>query len=149
MFNSLKRAFGAAATEVRAEYAENKDYLEAVCASCALVANADGNVSDVEKTKAISAISNHPTLSKLYNRQDIETTFEVMLKRSKDSSGRQQLARELDDIKTRPNAAQMSEDVYLVALDVAGADGSVGDDEQAVLDKIAKRIGVDTSKFEF
>jgi tellurite resistance protein len=72
MFNSLKRAFKAGATEVRAEYAENKDYLEAVCASCALVANADGNVSDVEKTKVISVISNHPTFSKLYNRNDIK-----------------------------------------------------------------------------
>ena len=55
----------------------------------------------------------------------------------------------LDDIKGRPNAAQMAEDVYLVALDIAMADGSIGDDEKRVLATIAKRLNVDPAKFEF
>lgn len=43
----------------------------------------------------------------------------------------------------------MADDVYLVAVDVAGADGNVADQEKEVLKKIANRLGVDPSKFEF
>lgn len=149
MFAALKKAFKAGATEVRAEYTENKDFLEAVCAAVALVANADGTIDESERRKAVSVVSNHNVLSKLYRIDDVEKCLDIMLKRAKDASGRQQLARELDDIKGRPNAAQMAEDVYLIAADIAAADGNVGEDEKAVLEKIAKRIGVDPSRFEF
>lgn len=149
MFGALKKAFKAGTTEIKAEYAENKDFLEAVCAAVALVANADGSIDETERTKALSIVGNHAQLSKLYKREDIEKCLEMMFKRAKDASGRQQLARELDDIKSRDNAAQMAEDIYLVAADIAAADGNVGEDEKAVLAKIAKRIGVDVSRFEF
>ncbi|WP_286202112.1 TerB family tellurite resistance protein [Ochrobactrum sp. SFR4] len=43
----------------------------------------------------------------------------------------------------------MAEDVYLIALDIANADGEVEPEEDAVLKKIAARLGVDTSKFDF
>lgn len=149
LFDGLKRAFKAGTNEVRAEYAENKDFLEAVCAAVALVANADGSIEDSERRSALRVVGNHATLSKLYKQDDIERCLDTMLKRSKDSSGRQQLARELDDIKGRPDAAKMGEDVYLLAADIAMADGSVSDVEKAVLEKIARRIGVDPTQFEF
>jgi len=149
MFNLFKKIAKNTTQEIMASYGGNKDFLEAVCAACALVANADGNIEDSEKTKAISVVNNHPTLSQMYQQKDIETCLETMFKRAKDASGRQMLARELDDIKGAENGAKMSDDVYLMALDIAGADGNVGDDEKAVLAKIAKRLGVDTSKFEF
>lgn len=95
IFDGLKRALSSGAREISAEYGQNKDFLEAVCAAAALVANADGDISDVEKNKAVALVTNHSTLSKLYDRNTIEQTLDVMLKRSKDSSGRQSLAREL------------------------------------------------------
>ncbi len=149
MFGLAKRVLKGASREVAADYSHNKDYLEAVCAAAALVANADGNISDQERTKTVSVLTNHPTLGKMYRQPDIEATADVMFKRAKDGSGRQLLARELDDIKGRPNGAQMAEDVYLVAQDVAAADGEIGDDEKIVLGKIASRLGVDVSKFDF
>jgi tellurite resistance protein len=149
MFGSLKKVLGAGVAEARAGYAENRDFLEAVCSGVALVANADGNIDDGERRKAVSLLTGHSTLSKLYKTADIESCLTTMFGRAKDSSGRQQLARELDDISGRPNAAQMAEDVYLIALDIAGSDGSVGDDEKSMLQKIAHRIGVDTAKFDF
>jgi tellurite resistance protein TerB len=48
-----------------------------------------------------------------------------------------------------PNGAQMAEDVYLVAVDISMADGSVSAEETAILEKIARRLGVDPKKFEF
>jgi tellurite resistance protein len=148
MFGALKKAFKAGAKEVAADYSQNKDYLEAVCAAAALVANADGEIEDAEKAKVAKVIGNHPVLSKFYKQNDIEQVSEQMFKRAKDASGRQQLARELDDIKWR-DSGQMAEDVYLVALDVANADGELEPEEEVVLKKIAGRLGVDASKFDF
>ena len=120
MFGALKKAFGAGAKEIKADYSQNKDYLEAVCAASALVAYADGDLEDSERSKVVRTISQHPTLGKMYQQTVIE---------GRDGS--------------------MAEDVYLVALDVAHADGQVEPEEAEVLKKIAARLGVDISKFEF
>lgn len=149
MFGALKKAFASGAKEIKADYSENKDFLEAVCAASALVAAADGDIEESERRKVVSIITNHSTLSKIYQQNVIEQTADTMFKRAKDSSGRQQLARELDDIKTRANGAQMAEDVYLIALDIANSDGEVEPEEEVVLKKIAARLGIDTSKFDF
>lgn len=149
MFGALKKAFGAGAREVRAEYGENKDFLEAVCAGVAIVAAADGEIEESERQKAIKIVTNHATLSKLYKQNDIEQILETMFKRAKDASGRQQLARELDDIKGRPDGTQMAEDVYLIAADIAMADGELEPQEEVVLKKLANRLGIDPSRFEF
>ena len=153
VFGALKRAFGAAAggvvKELSAEYGANTDFLEAVCAAAALVAASDGEIEPGERTKIIALVQKHPQLGKLYNLSIIEQTAEKMFQRAGDASGRQGLARELDDIKGRPNGQTMGEDVYLVALDVASADGEVEPQEEVVLKKIAARLGVDASKFDF
>lgn len=149
MFGMLKKVVGAGAREVKAEYGESKDFLEAVCAAGALVAAADGDIADAEKRKVVTLITGHAALSKLYPPTVIEQTSEAMFKRAKEGSGRQQLARELDDIKNRPNGGQMAEDVYLIAKDVAFADGDIGEKEAEVLKKIAARLQVDESKFDF
>lgn len=149
IFSAIKKAVSSGAREISADYGQNKDFLEAVCASAALVANADGSIEDAERNKAIQLVSNHSVLSKMYQRDVIEQTLDIMLKRAKDASGRQALARELDDIKGKPNGTAMAEDVYLVAVDIANADGSVSPEEEAIMKKIANRLGVDTSKFDF
>jgi tellurite resistance protein TerB len=147
MFGLAKKVFGAAAKEVKADYSGNKDFLEAVSAGAALVAFSDGSSSDDEKSKTIKTMKNHPVLGKMYSADEIEKTVDTMFKRAVDGSGRQLLARELDDIKGREGT--MADDVYLIASDVAASDGTVDPKEQATLDKIANRLGVDVSKFDF
>lgn len=149
MFGFLKKAVGAAAKEVQADYSQNRDYLEAVCAAAALVAFADGELEDSERQKIIRICTSHKTLSKFYKPDEIERTVDEMFKRAKDKYGRNQLALELDDIKGRPNASQMADDIYLIACDISMADGELEPEEEAVLKKLAGRLGVDTSKFEF
>ena len=144
-----KRIFGGAVKEVKADYSGNKDFLEAVCAAAALVAAADGDIEDCERQKIHRLITNHGKLGVMYKSTDIETTAEAMFKRAKDKSGRQQLARELEDIKGRPDAAQMAEDVYLIAEDIAMADGELEQAEQDVLAKIASKLGVDPKNLQF
>lgn len=153
VFGALKRAaqaaFSGVTRELNAAYGENTDFLEAVCASAALVAMADGEIEPEERAEIIKLVQKHPSLGKLYSITVIESTAEAMFKRAASASGRQGLARELDDIKGRPNGAQMGEDVYLVALDVANSDGELEPEEEATLKKIASRLGVDASKFDF
>lgn len=149
VFGMFKKVLKAGAKEIQADYSQNRDYLEAVCASAALVAAADGDIEDSERIKTVKIISAHPTLSKFYTPAVIEQTADTMFKRAKDVSGRQMLARELDDIKTLENGKQMAEDVYLIALDVAGADGEIEPQETEVLKKIANKLGVNASDFEF
>jgi tellurite resistance protein TerB len=149
VWNVLKRAIGGATREVSAEYGQNKDFLEAVCAAASLVAWADGDLEQSEKTKVVSLIQSHPTLGTLYKADQIEQCAQTMFTRGKDKSGRQLLARELDDIKGKPNGSQMAEDVYLLATDIAMADGEMEPQEEETLKKLAQRMGVDASKFEF
>jgi len=146
VFGLFKKVVAASGREVAAEYGKNKDFLEAVVAAAALVAYADGELEESERRKIVSLITNHSTLGKLYKSNDIESTVDTFFKRAKDSSGRQQLSRELDDVKGNP---QFAEDVYLITLDIANSDGTLEPEEEKVLSKIAARLGVDPTRFEF
>lgn len=147
LMSAFKSVFAAGAKELSKEYGNSPIFLKGVCASCALVAWADGSLEKSEKDAAISVISNHSELSKLYDRPTIERTLAAALDHGTTATGKQELARDLDAIKAA--GGSMADDVYLVAVDVAGADGNVADQEKEVLKKIANRLGVDPSKFEF
>lgn len=149
--SALKGIVGAAGKELNKEYAGSSNFLNAVCASCALIAYADGTCEDSEKKKAIEVLTSHTQLAALYQRAAIESALNAALSHAQTSSGKQELARTLDAVQTLNNGAQMAEDTYLVAVDVASANhnGKPGDDENAVLAKLAKRLNVDPSKFEF
>lgn len=150
LFGGLKKALGAGAqaatTELKAKYSENKDFLEAVCAAAALVAAADGDIEDAEVGAVMRLVKGNDKLAAIYKDHEISEVSSAMLAQAKTISGKQQLARQLDDIKGQP---QMCEDVYLIASDIAMADGELEEEEKVVLQKIAKRLNVDPSKFDF
>lgn len=149
--SALKSALSSGAKELNKEYGKSENFLDAVCASCALVAYADGTLEDSEKKKAMEVLTGHTQLAALYQRAQIENALNSALSHAQTASGKQELARELDRVLSLPNGTQMAEDVYLVALDVASSNAhhSIGEDEQKVLDRLAKRLNVDPSKFEF
>lgn len=149
-FSGMKKALGAgaaaASTELKAKYSENKDFLEAVCAAVALVAAADGEIEDSEVGAIQRLVAGNDKLGSIYQPHEINAVATTMLAQAKTASGKAQLARQLDDIK---NNASMCEDTYLIALDIAMADGELEPEEEAVLKKIATRLNVDPKKFEF
>lgn len=124
-----------------------KDFLEAVCASCALVAAADGEISD-DEIKAISkAVSSHPTLTSAFRPGDIDKTIDAMLKRAQSGrTGRMGLYKEIEDLR---GDTEMGEMVYLMALDTAEGDGNIGEKEREVLTQIAKRFGLNEKALMF
>lgn len=150
MFGALKAALKAGAkassTELQAKYKENTDFLEAICAGVALVAAADGEIEDSEVGAVQRLVGGNEKIAAIYQPHQITDVSTKMLALAKTQSGKQSLARQLDDIKGN---AQMCEDVYLIAADIAMADGELEPAEAEVLKKIAKRLNIDTAKFEF
>jgi tellurite resistance protein len=143
MFAGLKKKLAGGASRVSGR----TDLLEAVCASAALVAAADGNISDEEVGQAITVVTNNELLSSAFDARTIEAVMDKMLARAKGGfSGRAGLMKEIADIADK--SAEDAEMVYLIALDVAYADGDVGDKEREQMGKIAKSLKVDPSKFE-
>ena len=117
-----------------------KDFLEAVCASSALVASADGDISDDEVKTAVKVVSANATLSSAFKPSDIEKCIDTMLKRAQSGrSGRMGLHKEIEQIASNPEMAEMT---YLCALDVAEGDGNIGEKEKETLTMIAKKLGV-------
>lgn len=127
------------------KYSGKTDFLEAVCAAAALIAAADGEIEDEEITATMTAVKSHPSLSQAFSVRQIETTMETMLERTKGRAGRMGLYREIDDIAADPD---MSETVYLVALDVSESDGEIEPEEEKVLARIASSLKIDPSKYD-
>ena len=124
----------------------NTDFLEAVCAGAALVACADGDISDTEVETTIKTVSSNPTLNAAFSQSQIGATIDTMLKRAQAGrTGRVGLYKEIDDIASNDD---MKEIVYLCALDVAEAEGGIDPTEQAVLNKIASKLSLDPKKYD-
>jgi len=117
-----------------------KDALEAVCAGAALVASADGNISTDEIAATLRAIGANPHLSKAFPASEIERTAEAMLKRAEGGRvGQSGLLAEIKQIAADPDISEL---VLLATVDVAEADGSIGEKERAVLATISKALSV-------
>lgn len=125
-------------------YKGNSDFLEGVCAACALTAGANGDISDAEAEATIKTIMANPTLANNFNARQIEQCAEAMFKRAQGGRmGRMGLYRELEDVA---KDADMAEAVAIAALDVAESDGTIEDAEKAVLIKIGQTLGIDMNR---
>lgn len=136
MFNIFKKA----ATDQLNKYSGNKDFLEAVCATAALVASADGEIEEGEVKAAIASVKGNETLTKLYTEADIDSALDVQLGRAKTFSGRAKLWRELEDVAAKD--ATLRQDVFLAGVDVAHGDGELEPEERKVLVQVAQKLGV-------
>ncbi len=122
------------------------DFLEAVAAATALVANADDDVGDDEVITAMEIMKNHKTLSAAFTGAQIEQALDSMIKRAKTGlPGRIGLYKEIEEIKS---SADMAEIAYVTAVEVAGAEGGIDANEQKVLNKIAEKLGIDPRKYD-
>lgn len=125
------------------KFAGKTDFLEAVCAAAALLAAADGDISDNEIDKAMAAVKSNASLAGAFDARSIEATMTTMISRANNRVGKNGLRNEIGDIK---KDFDMAETVLLAALDVAD-DGGIGDAEMAELRKIADLLGLDLNKY--
>jgi tellurite resistance protein len=152
-FGKKKSILGAAASaafkEMNASQQENLDFLEAAASGCALMATIDGNADSSERNKAISVITKNKLLGPIFGQQQVEALVSASIDKAGDSAGKNELVSELKDLKNHEKGAEYAKQVYLMAKDVANADGSIGDREQKALDTLAQILGVNPSDFAF
>lgn len=142
MFGKFKSKFTGSVNK----FSGNKDFLEAVCAACALVAAADGELEDAEIAQTIKGIASNPALAGAFPTREIEQTADAMCKRAQGGRvGRAGLYKELEDIAADKDKA---ETVLLTALDVADSDGQVEPEEKKVLEKIAQTFGLNLANYD-
>lgn len=132
-----------------AHFKGNLDILEGIVASAVLVAYADGSLDPKEEQEAIEAITNNKSVVEAgFTPVDVSNTWNKFInKRPGSFSGKIQLRREIQEAVGRAGGVTVSEDIFLVAADVAMADGSIGDAEKKELAEIAKTVGIDPSKY--
>lgn len=132
--------FGKKATDAVKKFSGRTDFLEAVCAASALIASADGTIDDGEIQACKKAIMANKALADGFDARTIETCIEKMLDRAGGGRvGRSGLWKEVEEGCKDPEQAEA---IVLSALDVAEADGSIGDKEKAVLEQVANRAKV-------
>ena len=152
-FGKKKSILGVAAQaamkEMNASQQENLDFLEAAAAGCALVATHDGNADSAERNKAISVLSKNKTIGGIFSGPQIESIVNASIDKASEGSGKQELVDELKDLKNHESGAKAAQAVYLMAKDVARADGSIGDAEKAALGILAGILGVNEGDFAF
>src|SRR6478609_8481265 len=103
MFAAIKQKLSGGVNK----YSGRKDFLEAVCAASALVAAADGDVSDSEVDQAVKAVSSNASLAAAFKPSEIERTADAMLKRAQGGRvGRSGLYKELEDINSDHDMAE-------------------------------------------
>lgn len=143
MFGKIKEKLTGGASRLNGK----TDLLEAICAATCLVGAADGELSDDEAGVAIDRLLNHETLSVAFSGTQIETAFDKQAKRIRQGmSGKLALRREVEEAKGKSTTDEL-EMLLVIAIDVAGADGDIGQKELDALNKIGQAIGLDPRRY--
>lgn len=143
LFGNLKEKLTGGASRISGK----TDLLEGICAACALVAAADGDISDDEVASALDALKDHDTIGAAFKEHEIESAADKQLGRAKKgNAGRLGLRRELQEAKAK-NAFEDMEMLMMIAIDVAAASGAVEPAERKVLIEIGKIVGVPAESY--
>lgn len=143
MFGKLKEKLTGGAARLNGK----TDLLEAICAAIALVAAADGDLSDDEAATGLDRLLNHETLSVAFSATQIEAAFDKQVKRVKQGmSGRLALRREVEEARNKSTADEL-EMLLVIAIDVATADGDIGPKEMTALKSIGQAVNLDPTRY--
>jgi tellurite resistance protein TerB len=124
--------------------ADNRKLLKAAVGAGIWISSADGNIEDSEVKKLEKVISSNQHL-KVFGGETTSTVDEYeQLFTDSVRAGRLEVRKLLGEIASNREEAEL---VLVIVLDVAEANGDVGDDEQAVINEIGKLLGLDPSKY--
>jgi tellurite resistance protein len=131
--------------EAANQFTGNKDFLEGLCAACALTAAADGQIDDSEYDKALEIIRSNTAISAGFDSSEIEKTFGRMAPKTKSRMGKSELKDEIRQVIARDKTGKLGEAIILTALDVADT-GGISPEETAIMKDIAQIAGVNYDK---
>lgn len=138
LFNAV---FGKKLGEAKANLKkiENKDLMEAIVASCILIAYADGDCEEAELKSMEKLIASNDQLK--HFGSDISATINKYhdIMQAGARVGKMKLMREIDDIKAN---AQEKEEVFLTAVTIAESDGEIEPQELVILKELGQKLGL-------
>lgn len=134
----------AAAAAVAVHKVENRDLMEAIVAGSVLVAYADGDCSAEELTKMQNIIEANDNLK--HFGPEIGKTVDSYCAKMEAGvrMGRVQLMKELADVSGDPDE---KEQAFIIAIEVADADGDISEEEYKVLADMGKAFGLSPEKY--
>ncbi|MER9768961.1 TerB [Mesorhizobium sp. M0189] len=142
MFGNL---FKGKAKEAMNQFSGNKDFLEGMCAACALTAASEGGIDDGEYEKTLTVIRSNTAIAKGFNSTEIESVFGRMQTKTTTRSGKAELKNEIREVIARDKSGALGQAIVLAALDVAD-EGGISPAEVAVMRDIASICGVNYDK---
>lgn len=142
MFKMFKKK--AAAAQVTLHKVDNRDLMEAIVAGAVLVAYADGDCSAEELTTLQGIIENNDNLK--HFGSEIGTTIDKY-------SGMYESGKRLAKVKLMKELADVQADeeqkieAFIIAIEIADADGDIDDAELAILKEIGKQYGLNPDNY--
>lgn len=137
LFSKAKSGiFGAAAGALDAG---QKDVMEAMMASCALVAYADGDVSDAEIDQTCTQIENSEQLANMADEaKEVFMTYVAKLEKT-GRLGKRDVMKEITDL-ANDTSEENRVRVLLIGIEVADSEDGIDEDEMKVLKSIAAEL---------
>lgn len=123
---------------------EDRDFMQAPMAACALVGAADGDFDTEERATTFAIVESHQALK--HFGSEATTTLEIYIQKI-NAGGRSAKAQLLDEIADVRGDEKEKRDVFLIAFDVAEKTGGVQDAEEAILREIARVLGVNYDQY--
>lgn len=142
MFGMFKKK--AAAAKVTLHRVENRDLMEAIVAGAVLVAYADGDCSNEELEKLQGIIESNDNLK--HFGSEIGTTIDKYssMYESGKRIAKMKLMKELGDVQADE---QQKVEAFIIAIEIADADGEIDEAEQTVLKEIGKQFGLNPDNY--
>ncbi|WP_411840014.1 tellurite resistance TerB family protein [Paracoccus sp. ME4] len=148
MLNWLKDKANVARATLAAEVSNyrNREFMEAVVAACALIANADGNVTSAEKKKMIGYVGSADELKHFKTDQVIGFFQSILGKFEFDASiGKAEALKVIGRIKGKEEQARM---VVRVACVIGASDDDFDQAERQVVREICIDLGLNPAEFD-
>jgi len=143
-WDTLTKAKGDAMAAV--QRVKDINVANAIMASAAATAMADGKLDDAEKAKIARHILRSEVL-KQYKQSDLLAVFNEHVDNIKFDKGTG-VAAALKVVAKVAGNAEKAAAVMLTSISIADAEGGIGDDEKVVLRKVATTLGVSLSDYD-
>lgn len=142
MFGIFKKK--AAAAKITLHKVENRDLMEAIVAGAVLVAFADGDCSSDELEKLQGIIESNDNLA--HFGSEIGTTIDKYSSMYESGArlAKVKLMKELKDVSADE---QQKEEAFIIAIEIADADGEIDEDEMKVIRDIGKAYGLNPDNY--
>lgn len=124
----------------------NREFLDAVCAACAMVATADGSADPAEKRKMMGFLERSPELQHFGTKQVLESFQGIISGFEFDVGiGKAEALKTIGKLRKNEEQARM---VVRVAIIIGGSDGKFDEQEKDAARAICRDLGLSPTDFD-